>query len=280
MEKKAEVRQLQMALFQIIRGLHWKHARDVSDLRKNFAREIRRLETVFDRRLFEDSDRKEEEQEKALAQVAGMKEDQIQSIIDTHRAQTDELTTFFRELIRHNMALICSMKEQAKKEKTLELRAKRDYEDFKAKYEEYIAPAVQWRKEMIRWAAEHRGDDDDSLGRDLLECTDDCKRLKHLLRMVECSNEALYQRTQIALKEKACLNKKFSQSFVQAQKITSMSRFIGQLKKNAAKREGELYESLADNVEKNEGDDNNYFEAIMSPRDRELEEMAGVSWYF
>jgi len=52
-----------------------------------------------------------------------------------------------------------------------------------------------------------------------------------------------------------------------------MHRFVLEVKRKGARREGEMYEALAENVEKTGGDDYNYFESLMSARERELMEV-------
>lgn len=277
MGRKKEIRQAQMAFYQIIRGLYWKHAKDVSDMRKEFAREIRRLETSFDRRLFDQNEKKDEEQERQVVILATNKESQIQSLIENHRIAAEELAKYFKDLIRHNLGLICVMKDSAKKEKMMELRSKKNCEDFKAKYENFVSSAVQWKQDMERWSVEHVNDDVEALATELRDVNEQCKRLKHAQRMVECSNETLQQRMTLVLKEKEALQNQFGRSIVEAQKRGLMNRFVNEIKKKAAKREGELYEALADNVEKAPGDDTNYFEALMSPRERDMAYITAVS---
>lgn len=172
--------------------------------------------------------------------------------------------------------LIYGMKDSAKKEKTLELRARKDYENFKIKYEKYVASAVQWKKDIEKWTIEHEDDNLEELTQELRNKDDECKRLKQIQRMIECSNETLQQRIIIASKEKDSLRKEFSRSIIDVQKRMSMNRFVNGIRTKAAKRQGDLYESLADNVEKDPEDTTNYFGALMSSRESDLNILKAV----
>lgn len=270
MGRRKEMRQAEMAFYQIIRGLYWKHAKDISDLRKEFAREIRRLETEFDRRLFEGEDKKDEEQAKQVANLANNKEAQIQSLVSSHHAATETLSKYFRDLIRHNLGLICKMKDSAQTDKTTELRSRKVCEDTKVKYEALVSAPIKWKQDMERWEVDHVHDDVAVIANELREVNEEYRDLQHTQRMVECSNETLIQRINIVEREKERLQKEYSRTIVDIQKRTSMNRFVTEVKRKGAKREAEIYEALADNVEKMEGDDTNYYEAQLSAREKDL----------
>jgi hypothetical protein len=279
MGKKKEIRRAQMAFFQIIRGLYWAHAREVSDLRSEFAREIRRLESQFDRRMFENSDKRDEEQAVLVTKLAERKEVQVHKLVDSHRYQSRELQKFFRDLIRHNLILVYGMKDAAKKQKMYELRAKKDYEGFKEKYDKYIACAVKWKQDIEQWEIEHADDFLEMLEEDLHQANVEVKRLRHTLRMLECSNETIRQHMVIADKEKVNLKNEFNRSVVDVQKRTSMNRFIQQIKQQAAKREADMHAALADNFERDPSDEMDYFAELIFSRNQQKDEIQQVHAY-
>jgi len=278
MGKKKEIRRAQMAFYQIIRGLHWAHAKEISELRSDFAREIRRLETNFERRLFEQSDKLDEAQEILIKKLSEAKENQVTKLIDSHRYQIRELQKFFRDLIRHNLVLIYGMKDSAKKQKMYELRSKKDYEEFKGKYDKYIANALKWKEDVARWEVEHENDDMEELEYDLHEANAEAKRHKNLLRVLECSNETLKQHIVIAEDERLNFREEFARSVVDVQKKASMNKMVHMIKRMAARREEELYAGLADNIEKDPHDRMDYFRDLLFNRHVHLGEVLQVCY--
>lgn len=227
--KKKEIRQAQFAFYQMIRGLHWAHAKQVSDLREAFAREIRRLESSFDRSLFENNEQAEEEQQKNLNKMANDKEEQIRFLIDDHSWQADQMKMFFQELLKISLDIVNQMKHEVKQQTTSELTQRRDYEHFKHRYDVYVAPAISWSTLMDEWQVMHQEDNLGELVAVLQKKEDEVKRRKLTLRMLEAANEAINQRLFIAEKERNCVKKQFFRAIVDSQRTLSMKKFCHQL---------------------------------------------------
>ncbi|ODN03613.1 Growth arrest-specific protein 8 [Orchesella cincta] len=271
MNKKKEVRRAQMAFYQLLRGLYWQHAKQVSDLRNQFAREIRRLESCFDRRLFEKNEQEEEQHDKELAKMGTAKEEQIRFLIEDHAWQADQMKAFFQELLKISLDIVNQMKQEVKQQTTSELMQRRDYDHFKHRYDVYVAPAMRWSALMDEWTIVHQDDNLNELVATLKSREEELKKRKYSLRMLEAANEALNQRLTIAEKERDCVKRQFCRAIVDSQKTTSMKRFCQQLKKKAAAREGELYEALSDNIERKPWDDGDYYELMLEVRNRETQ---------
>lgn len=268
MNKKKEIRRAQMAFYQMIRGLHWAHAKAVSDLRNDFAREIRRLESNFDRSLFEKNDKLEEEHDKELHKMAVAKEDQINYMIEEHAWQADQMKAFFQELLKISLDIVQQMKLEVKQQTTAELMQRRDYEHFKHRYDVYVAPALKWSTLMDEWTITHQEDNLNELMSTLKTKEDELTKRKYSMRMLEAANEALNQRILIAEKERNCIKKQFCRSIVDSQRSTSMKRFCHQLKRKAARDEAEVFFAL-NKLVRDRGSGVNHFKNITDQKDEE-----------
>lgn len=268
MNKKKEIRRAQMAFYQMIRGLHWAHAKAVSDLRNEFAREVRRLETSYDRGLFEKNERLEEEHDRQMGKLAVAKEEQIKYLIDDHAWQADQMKAFFQELLKISLDIVQQMKIEVKQQTTAELMQRRDYEHFKHRYDVYVTPALRWSTLMDEWTVVHQEDDLQELVSTLKLKEDELKKRKYNLRMLEAANEALNQRILIAEKERNCIKKQFCRSIVDSQRTTSMKRFCHQLKRKAARDDAEIYLAL-NKLVRDRGTGINHFKHITDQKDEE-----------
>jgi len=276
--KKKEVRRAQLAFFEIIRGLHWKHSKDVSDLRNEFSKELRRLESSFDRRLFEFNDREEEVHDRDIGRLASLKEDQIKKLIEFHERQFLEIKTFFNDLNINNVAVVNTLKMHVKREKVRELHLIRKRNDLQDKLSSYTTPSSTFKQEMDIWSKEKLANPPmDILLRELKDREKEVRKARETKRQLECATEAVKQKSMIAEHEKDLLKKEFSRAIMAIQRKCSMGKLTTELKKNAARRERSLFETLAEDLEKPAHDQTDHFAQLINERDRTIVETKQAS---
>ena len=154
LEKKKELRQAQVSLFETIRSMHLEHAETISELRNEFSNEIRRMEQSTERTISGNREVLEGDSRSAISKIKLNKEEQIVYMTYMHEKQLLEMKTFFNDLSVNNLAVITSLQAEIETKKENEQRIKRRLNEIAAEYDKLQKPVEEYETKLILYQNE------------------------------------------------------------------------------------------------------------------------------
>jgi len=156
LEKKKELRQAQVSLYETIRSMHQEHADRISALRKEFSDEIRRMEMATERKISQDRELLDAQAKERNARIKSTKDEQIHYMNYMHDKQLLEMKTFFNDLSVNNLAVITSLQAEIAAKKVTEQRLKRRLKEIADEYISLAVPLADQEHKLILYKNEAR----------------------------------------------------------------------------------------------------------------------------
>lgn len=237
-KKNGEISNTQTSIQTMIRQLQTQHKEQVSKLRMDFCAELQRIEKTFERLLVEREKTQELRENTEIQRTQHEKNEHIQELMNMHEKQMSQMKEFFNEITANNFAVIsalqeelCRMKEKEEELKKEVLKGRRDYKKLEATIVKGKEEVEKKLKEDKRSAIK--------IHERLKKCDERLKWNDKYARMLETTNEALFQKTEIVQKERDVLKGSLIKAILDMQQRANMKKLVLEMKLKALIEEKE-----------------------------------------
>lgn len=230
--KNQEISRGQTSIHAMMRQLKLENAEHASKLRTDFCSELRRIESTFERMMFERQKSAELQDTVEIQRCETEKSEHIRQLMDLHQTQLKDMKEYFNEITANNFAVISALQDELarlrEREQDLGLEVAKGRREFKAMEEKMVK-----EKEDAERKLKHDRKSAQEIKRQLELTRKHLRRHEQYAHNLEIGNEALIQRAEVAQRERDILKGSFTKSIVDMQKKAGMHRLILEMKLNA-----------------------------------------------
>jgi len=262
-QKNNQITTTQLSLHQLMQTMKLENAENASKLHTNLCSEIRRMESTYERLMFQREKAQSILEAEEVSRTNIDKSEHIKNLVDLHDSQITEMKDFFNEITVNNFAVISALQteieEMRKREMSLQNEISKGRRDYK-RLEETI---LQGKAEMDKKFREDRKSAE-MVKTELQKYGKRLQEQDRYTRVLEVSNEALHQKIMVTERERDLLKSSFTKAIIDMQKKSNMKKLVLEMRLNAMEEKG-LQGKESPDREVSRGDEGEVKDRDLSP---------------
>ncbi|XP_056621939.1 dynein regulatory complex subunit 4 isoform X1 [Triplophysa dalaica] len=245
---KVELKEQELSSENVLKSLQLKHDEETTDLRNDFARQVREIGCKYEKKMQTLHQEEEQKRKTEVHEIEERKNSHINTMLENHEKAFRDMRNYFSDNIHKNLTLITSLKEDLKEMKKKDERRTKE-----------MAIVLQQNKELIE-SQERAKEEVTELQKQLTNYERDKSTLARMRAYVKVSDkemkalkwehEVLEQRFTTVQLERDELYTKFTKAILDVQQKTGfknllLERKLSALNDTLEKKEAHLSEVLA-----------------------------------
>lgn len=231
-KKNREISNCQTSIQSIMRQLQTEHEESCSKLRNDFCAELRRIESTFERLMFEREKSQQLHEASEIQRTNQEKSEHVRQLMELHQIQLEQMKEYFNEITANNFAVISALQENIGELRGREQELKQKLSKERTKCRKLEEKIIQDKKEMEKQLQEDRKCAQE-IRRQLRQRDKRLKLNDEYARALEVNNEVLVQKTELVKKDRDSIKGTFVKTIIDMQKKANMNKLILEMKLNA-----------------------------------------------
>jgi len=155
-ERKKELGDARLCHLQTIRNLQFQHSQNITEMRSQYSKQVRRTEVQSDLILIKHREMVDLECKQDLIQTQILKDEQLNQLIQTHSEQLTQLKDYYNELTVNNLAIIATLQEELTERRTLEEKLRGELERSQINCQHLAKRVAEQEGKMVQWTSEEK----------------------------------------------------------------------------------------------------------------------------